>query len=339
MSKTRTVHITGTEQRFTVEEGQTVLDAGLRAGVALPHACKSGACGSCRSTLVEGEAEYEVLGEREPAGESLLLCRALPLTDLEISVPVTPGTSAASVFPARVEKVAALAPEVIGITLKPAPGSAFSFRAGQYVNILMKDGRRRAFSLANAPHSDGLLEMHIRKVAGGEFTAWVFEELREKTLLRLEGPLGDFTRRESVRPMLLVGGGTGFAPLKAIIEEAWGLGETRTIHLVRGARNRADLYLDALPAGWAAEQPTQFRYLPVLSAAEPEDAWRGATGLVHETVLAEYRDLGDWDIYIAGPPAMVEAARRAFLLHGARGDRVFHDPFDFSPERRPRPAP
>lgn len=227
-------------------------------------------------------------------------------------------------------KVEQLSHDVRRLYLKTPDSQRLQFLAGQYIDILLKDGRRRAFSLANAPHDDALLELHIRMIEGGEFTHYVFTELKEKALLRLEGPLGQFYLREdSPRPILMLGGATGFAPLKGMIEHAFHSGIERPIHLYWGVRSRRDLYLHELALAWERQHPN-FRYTPVLSEPQPEDEWQGETGLVHTVVLRDHPDLGNFDIYLSGSPAMVYAARDDFLLQGAKTEQLYSDAFEFA---------
>lgn len=322
---------------FTVAEGESVLDAALRQGVILPYSCRSGTCATCAAQLVSGEIEYPngtppALSEAAATSGQALLCQARPSTDLVIKAQELEGVAdiPARRLPARVVRVEQLAHDVRRLYLKTPPSQRMQFLAGQYIDILLKNGRRRAFSLANAPHDDELLELHVRMVEGGEFTHYVFTELKEKALLRLEGPLGTFFLREdSSRPILMIGGGTGFAPLKGMIEHAFHLGIDRPIHLFWGVRARRDLYLDALPRAWE-RQHSNFRYTPVLSEPLPEDQWDGPTGWVHEEAMRQHPNLGDYDIYMSGPPAMIYAARDAFVAHGAKLEQIYSDAFEYA---------
>lgn len=323
---------------FQVAETETVLDAALREkGSVLPYGCRNGTCGSCMGTILAGEVSYPNgrppgLGEREQAEGKALLCQAQPRSDLVIEArEVRAGQDiVVKTLPCRVERRELLAPDVMRLYLKLPSIERLQFLAGQYVDILLADGRRRGFSLANPPHADELLELHVRHVPGGFFTGFVFNKMKDKALLRLQGPLGTFFLREdSPRPIILIGGGTGFAPLKGMLEHAFHIGLDRPLQLYWGARAKVDLYLDELPRRWAAEHPN-FRYTPVLSEPRPEDGWTGRTGWVHEAVAADYPELSGYDVYMSGPPPMIEAARPAFAAQGLPAEQLFYDSFEFA---------
>lgn len=324
--------------QFQVAEYETILDAALREkGSVLPYGCRNGTCGSCMGTILSGEVVYPdgrppALSEREEAEGKALLCQARPRSDLVIEArEVKSGQDLpVKILPCRVERRELLAPDVMRLYLKPPSAERLQFLAGQYVDILLADGRRRGFSLANAPHADELLELHVRHVPGGFFTDYVFNKMKDKALLRFQGPLGTFfLREESSRPIILMGGGTGFAPLKGILEHAFHIGLDRSLHLYWGARARIDLYLDELPRQWEKERPN-FRYTPVLSEPRPEDDWTGRTGWVHEAVVADYPDLSGYEAYMSGPPAMIDAAKSAFAARGLPENQLFYDSFDYS---------
>ncbi|HEX5340256.1 MAG TPA: CDP-6-deoxy-delta-3,4-glucoseen reductase, partial [Gammaproteobacteria bacterium] len=326
---------------FSVNSGETVLAAALRQGIHLPYGCRTGSCGTCRAHLISGEIAYPegpplALTVLERGYGEAVLCRAVPVTDLVVAAQEIAAMSALRVraFPCRIARMEPLAHDVMAVYLKLPAVSRLGFLPGQYVDVLMADGHRRSFSLANPPHDDKLLELHVRHVPGGHFTTEVFEKLHEGALLRLQGPLGTFFLREdSTRPILMVAGGTGFAPIKAMLRHGWQQGLHREIRFYWGARARRDLYADELLRGWAASQPG-FHYVPVLSEPRPEDDWSGRTGFVHEAVMSDYADLSGFDIYLSGPPPMVEAARQTFPVHGADPRRMFSDAFEFAPEVR-----
>lgn len=329
--------------RFTVNPGESILDAALRQGLVIPYSCRGGTCGSCMGKVVEGAVEYPngqppALSDAEAVVGQALFCQARASSDLTIEVrevrradEIVPRR-----LPCRVAKVEDLAHDVRRLFLRLPANERLQFLAGQYIEILLKDGRRRGFSLANAPHDDEFLELHVRLVPGGEFTRYVFSELKEGALLRFEGPYGQFFLREdSPRPILMMAGGTGFAPLKGIVEHAFELGVERPIHLYWGVRAKRDLYLDELPRRWAEQYPN-FRYTPVLSEPQPEDGWEGRVGLVHNMLLQDYPELAGYDLYASGPPAMIQSARRDFLAHGLPESQLYYDAFEFAADANKR---
>ncbi len=325
--------------RFAVEDGETVLQAAQRAGLALSYSCRAGLCGSCKAIVLEGRCHYphnppSALNAAEQARHAALLCQAVPLTDLLLEV-----REVASVedmprqqISVRVSARDRLAPDVMRLQLQPVAGARMRWLPGQYVEVLLEDSKRRAFSLARAPHEGSELEVHVRHVAGGGFTSWVFDGLAIGDTLRVEGPFGTFVPREdSERPMVLVAGGTGFAPVKAIIEHFLHLGARRPMHLYWGARTDADLYLRPLPERWAAVVPT-LDFHPVISDAMEAERAGTRCGLVHEAVLEDFPDLSGHDVYMCGPPALIDAGRRTFVEAGLPEARLYYDSFDYAPE-------
>ena len=324
--------------QYTVEADDTVLNAALEAGFNLPYGCRNGACGACKGKVMEGTVDHgnyqaHALNEQEKALGMTLFCCAKPLTDLVIEcreVGLKAGIQHKN-LPCRVERKVQLAPDVIAMYLKLPANERLQFLPGQYVEFLLKDGARRAFSLANAPYDDQMLELHLRLIPGGKFTEYVFHEMPEKAILRFEGPFGTFTlREESDKPIIFVAGGTGFAPIKGIIEHALHHHIKRDMVLYWGALARPDLYMSALPEKWAAEN-AHLRYIPVLSAPKEEDGWTGRTGLVHQAVLQDFGDLSAYQVYCCGAPAMVEAAHRDFVAAGLAPEEFFSDAFTFAP--------
>ena len=325
---------------FMAEPGERILEAALRQGVNLPFGCQAGDCGSCRGRILDGALAYPdgrpraLTAAAEAAGEALF-CRAVATSDLRVQASMTApeGELRVRTMPARIEDMQRLSHDMMCLHLKIPEPPGFRFLAGQYIEVLGEDGRRRGFSLANAPGKGGPLELHIRHVPGGRFTDYVFNELRPGAIWRIEGPLGGFwLRHDSDRPALLVGGGSGFAPLKGMLEQAFLDGVRRPLHLFWGAHRREDLYAHQQVLGWTARQP-DFRYTPVL--VEPDDGWQGDTGLVTEAVLRHHPALDGLDVYMSGPPAMIEAGRALFLAHGLAPESFFSDAFEFAPPARP----
>ncbi len=334
MSHQITVRPSG--RQFAAESGESVLDAALRQGFTMPYGCKDGACGSCKGKVLAGSVDHgkaQALTDEEKAAGLALFCCARPQSDLTLECKqLTVATDIpVKTLPARVEQLERLAPDVIVMHLRLPAAERLQFLAGQYVDILLKDGRRRSFSLANAPHDDAFLQLHIRRVPGGVFTGQVFSSMKLRDILRLNGPHGSFYLREdSPKPMILLAGGTGFAPIKAIVEHAIAEQCQRPMFIYWGARTRADLYQNDLPAHWAAEIPN-IRYVPVLSEPAAADSWSGRTGLVHQAVMADFPDLSGHQVYACGAPPMIDAARNDFVgTCRLPEEEFFADAFSYS---------
>jgi CDP-4-dehydro-6-deoxyglucose reductase len=339
------------QQLISVDEGETILDAGLRAGLNLPHSCKAGHCSSCRARIIQGKVTYPSgrplgLMEAEERDGYALLCQARAASpELTVEVRQIRPPSLATIdagqvrsLPCRIERMEALAPDVMAVFLRLPANEEFTFMAGQYVDIMLPQNRRRSFSIANPPHDAKLLELHIRRVAGGQFTEQLFTGMKAKTLLRIEGPLGQFWFREdSPRPAILIGGGTGYAPLRAMLRHLLERGDQRSLHLYWGAQAGTDLYEDAAVRTLAARFPN-LSYTPVLSNPQPQDDWRGRTSWVHAAALADHQDLTAFDIYASGPPAMVEAVRHEFIERGLPQEQLFFDSFDYAPREGSGPG-
>jgi CDP-4-dehydro-6-deoxyglucose reductase, E3 len=310
----RKVRIQPSGHQFDVEQGESVLTAALRQDLVLPYGCRNGACGTCKGKIVEGEVDYGVyqkkaLTEDDKAQGRALFCQARPLTDLVIEARTIGAAKdiQIKVLPCRVQKMERLAEDVIVLYLRLPANERLQFLAGQYIEFLLKDGSRRSFSMGNAPHDDELIQLHVRHVPGGQFTAHVFGKMKERDILRFEGPLGTFFLREdSGKPIVFVASGTGFAPIKSIIEHALRKGVTRPMVLYWGGRRPKDLYMDALAKQWP------ITYVPVVSDALPEDQWTGRTGFVHRAVMEDFPDLSARQVYACGVPVMVDAAKRDF---------------------------
>lgn len=327
---------------FTVSADENLLTAAMNAGFNLPYGCRNGACGACKGQILSGTVEYP---DMQPSGLTVvdmaagkaLFCCANASSDLVIECREVSakGGIKPRILPCRVEKKLQLAHDVVALYLRLPANERLQFMSGQYVEFLLKDGSRRAFSLANAPFDDNLLEIHARLIPGGKFTEYVFHEMPEKAILRIEGPLGSFYLREdSDKPMVMVAGGTGFAPIKGIIEQAFHQGIKRDIVLYWGALSKRDLYLPELPEKWAKAH-ANFKFIPVLSEPLAEDGWQGRTGLVHQAVLDDSLNLAASQVYCCGAPAMVEAAHHDFVANGLPEEEFFSDAFTFAPKKNP----
>ncbi len=329
-----TVTIRPSGHSFSVDADESVLTAALREGFNLPYGCRNGACGSCKGKLLAGRVDYgdyqeTALSELERAQGFALFCCAKPQEDIEIECREVGAARDIPIrkMPCRVQRMERAAEDVMIVELRLPQNERLQYLAGQYLDMVMKDGQRRSFSMANPPHADEFLQLHIRNY-GGAFSKHVFERMKERDILRFEGPYGSFfLREESDKPIILVASGTGFAPIKAIIEHAFHIGLTRPMTLYWGGRRRTDVYLDALASQWAADH-AGFRYVPVLSEPASEDAWNGRTGLVHLAVMADIADLSGYQVYACGNPLMVDAARKDFTTQrGLPGEEFFCDSF------------
>ena len=324
--------------QFDVADGEAILPAAIRQGVGLPYGCRDGACGSCKSRLVAGAVKHgphqlKALSPAEAEQGFILTCCALPQGDCTVQARNVPGAGEYPVLklPTRVIAIDKPAPDVAVLRMQLPANQNLQYRAGQYVEFILRDGSRRSYSMANAPHllgSPPSIELHLRHMPGGKFTDQVFGTLKEKDILRMEGPYGTFFLREdSDKPIVLLASGTGFAPIKALVEHIEHKAITRPVVLYWGCRTRADLYRHEWAEAAAARLPN-LRYVPVLSEPRPEDAWTGRTGFVHQTVMADLPDLAGHQVYACGAPVMVDAARRDFTERcGLPAEEFFADSF------------
>lgn len=345
MSHKITVRPSGRE--FTVEGDETILAAALRSGVGLPYGCKNGACGTCKATALggtwqQGPHSSSALHAEEAANGKLLVCSSRPTSDMEIEARELSGFGDIPIrrMPTRIARIERVAPDVSIVYLQLPAAERLQFRAGQYLEFILKDGTRRSYSMATAPHADEQIALHIRHMPGGVFTDALFgatqPPVKERDILRIEAPLGSFFLREdNARPIVLLASGTGFAPIKAIAEHIFfkrlnhDAPDRPACRIVFywGCRTRRDLYMPQLPEQWAREQPN-FTYIPVLSDALPDDAWTGRTGFVHRAVMQDLPDLSSHQVYACGAPLMVEAARDDFIGKcGLPAEQFFADAF------------
>lgn len=324
--------------QFSAGTELSVLDSAFEAGFLIPHGCRNGACGACKGKIVTGQVDYgnaaeSVLTSADRTAGYALLCCAIPRSDLvlEIANVRRAGDIPVKKLPCRVQVLERLAPDVMKMLLKLPASEPFMFRAGQYIDILLADGQRRSFSIANAPDSgEGCIELHIRKIEQGAFTSHVFNTMKVKDILRFEGPLGAFCLNEAAAPVIMIAGGTGFAPIKAMVEDMIARGVQRSVTLYWGARMQSGLYMDALAREWASKLEG-FRYIPVLSESPPDEGWQGRKGLVHEAVLEDMDDLSGHEVYICGAPQMIEVARSTLIaLRKLPENAFFADAFTFS---------
>ena len=336
MSFTVTVQPSG--RSFSVERDEPILYAAIRQGIGLPYGCKDGACGSCKCRLLEGRVIHGVhqakaLSADEEAAGFTLTCCAAAQTDVIIEARTVPGAGEFPVrkMPVRVMAMARPAPDVAVLTMQLPANDPLRYHAGQYVEFILRDNARRSYSMANAPHTQAdkpFIELHIRHMPGGKFTDHVFGAMKEKEILRVEGPFGSFFLREdSDKPIVLLASGTGFAPIKALIEHMQFKGITRPTALYWGGRRPGDLYLHDWVLARAAEMP-HLTYVPVVSDATPEDAWTGRTGFVHQAVMDDFADLSGHQVYACGAPIVVDSARDAYSAQrGLPAEEFYADSF------------
>lgn len=331
-----TITVQPSGRSFEADAGETVLTAGIRQGIGLPYGCKDGACGSCKvkklsGHMVIGPHQSKALSAEEEAAGYVLTCCGTATSDvvLESRQVTHAGAFPIRKMPARVARLEPLAHDVMRMQLQLPANSVIQYHAGQYVEIILRDGSLRSYSMAGAPHTlmvDGapMVDLHIRHMPGGKFTDHVFGAMKEKEILRIEGPYGSFHLQDDApNPIILLASGTGFAPIKAIIEHMQFMGITRSAVLYWGGRRPRDLYMQAWVRGKLAEMP-HLQYVPVVSEALPEDEWTGRTGLVHQAVLHDWPDLSGHQVYACGTPAMVEAARRDFARQAGLPEEQFY---------------
>ena len=311
---------------FTVEEDETVLEAAIRQGVQLPYGCKNGACGSCKGKLLEGRMEHgdhsqSALSTLDETAGATLLCCAHPKSNVLIDVREIQGGGDIPVrkVPCRVQAIAYPSDDVAILQLQLPASERFQFLAGQYVEFLLKDNKRRAYSIASPPHQEGSIELHIRHLPGGLFTDALFgqgadgKSIKEKDILRFEGPQGIFFLREDTqKPIIFLASGTGFAPIKSILLHMRQKKIDRQVYFYWGGRRPKDLYMDTLCQEFASTIP-RFHYIPVVSEAQPDDHWTGRTGFVHHAVMADFPNLSAFQVYACGAPIVIQSAQTDFL--------------------------
>lgn len=329
-----TVHPSG--HQFEVDEGEAILDAAMRQNIELPYGCRGGACGACAGFVVKGDVYYDddpiALDDDMKANKQALFCVCKTSGDIEISIDEIEGQASFEVkqINCHVHSKEHLSHDVISLKINLDNNERLQYHAGQYIEFLLEDGKHRAFSIANAPHNDDVIELHIRHVEGGMFTDFLFEDMPDDSSLKIQGPLGSFYLREDRhRPIIMMGGGTGFGPLKAMIEHIEHVGFDQPIHMFMGVRALRDLYMDDMTQQWIKNN-SNFTFTAVLSDPMEDDNWQGETGFVHQAVANKFPQLSAFDIYMSGPPPMVNAAVDLFTKLGASKDDMFSDAFEYS---------
>lgn len=335
---TFTISVQPSGRSFEAQPDEPMLVAGIRQGVGLPYGCKDGACGSCKCKLLSGRVTHgphqsKALSAEEEASGYVLTCCGVAQSDvvLESRQVTEAGAFPIKKMPVRVSALERASDDVMIVRLQLPAADAFQYHAGQYIEFMLRDGDRRSYSMATAPHTQSQapsMELHLRHMPGGKFTDHVFGNMKEKEILRIEGPYGSFFLREdSDKPIVLLASGTGFAPIKAMLEHMQFKGIARPTTLYWGGRRPADLYQH----DWLMDQLTHMphlRYVPVVSDALPEDAWTGRTGFVHLAVLQDFPDLSGHQVYACGAPIVVDSARSAYIAQaGLPAEEFFADAF------------
>ncbi|SSY80388.1 2Fe-2S iron-sulfur cluster-binding protein [Alysiella crassa] len=324
------ITVSPSQTQFTAQPNETILSAAIRNGINLPHSCQSGVCGSCAAKLVSGKiqqsGEYDdyVLSADEIAAGTILLCCSQADGDVTVDMPSYAGAKAIAIrtLPARVAGVD-IRGDVAILTVALPKAPPFQFYAGQYMEILLKDGSR-SYSIANAPNQTGTLEFHVRHHVGGLFSPQLFSgSLKSGAIIRLRGPLGSFYLNEDTadKPLILLATGTGFAPIKSILAQLAQTQPTRRVHVYHGTRFADGLYDENALRELLAQLPNT-QYTPVLS--RPDDAWTGATGYVTESVLRDYADLSGHEVYACGSPDMVRDSKVAFVAQAGLPENAFY---------------
>lgn len=329
------ISIANEDAQFHCETNQPILDAALQQGITLSYGCKNGMCGSCKGELIRGDINYpngqpDGISDEEVGRNEVLFCKATPLSDLHIKVKIIHPEVEYEVkkLPAKVKEINYLSDDVIEMILQLPAIEPFNFKAGQWIYFVLKDGRKRAFSIANRPDDKNELQLQIRHAFGGIFTDFVFNNLKPGALLQIEGPHGTFFYQQDERPILLVAGGTGFAPIKGILEDILQHNPQQKIHLFWGVRSEKDLYLQDLVKQWVNDH--SIRFTPVLSEPDTDSQWAGETGFVHQAVVQQYPRLAEYAIYMAGPPQMIESCKQSFVQAGLDETYLYYDSFDYS---------
>ena len=348
---TYTITVQPSGRSFEAEPAETMLAAGIRQGIGLPYGCKDGACGSCKckkisGTVTHGPHQDKALSAQEEADGYVLTCCGTATSDvvLESRQVTHAGAFPIKKMPARVALLEKLSPDVVRLKLQLPANDIIQYHAGQYVEFILRDGARRSYSMANAPHTliesgAPMVDLHIRHMPGGKFTDHVFGAMKEKEILRIEGPYGSFHLQESPKPIVLLASGTGFAPIKAIIEHMQFMGITREAVLYWGGRRPHDLYMNDWVQARCAEMPN-LTYVPVVSDALPEDGWSGRTGFVHLAVLQDFADLSGHQVYACGSPIVVDSARADYVAKaGLPEHEFFADAFTSEADKAPPESP
>ncbi len=322
---------------INVQENETILDAALRQGIILAYGCKNGGCGTCKAKIPQGDYRCTdtLLNTGERNQGLALLCSTYAQSDLSIEAKILEGIANTQIkkMPCRVLSLEKITEDIMQVKLQLPTNQNFAFTAGQYIDLLLKNNVRRSYSIASQP-SDNIIELHIRHMSGGLFTDSLFGKtentLKERDILRFDGPLGTFFVRDHQKPLLFLASGTGFAPIKSMINQLHIQQDQRPITLYWGGRRPQDLYALDICKEWQNQQNylSSFKFIPVVSNALPEDAWKGRSGFLHHAVMEDIPNMSEYDVYACGAPIMIDSARKDFIEHcNLNADAFFADAF------------
>jgi len=332
------------EKQFTCGEDETILAAALRQGIALRYGCKHGGCGTCKALIVEGEVDQPeastfALMDFEREQGMALLCSAYPLGDIAIELSdyeesELEGGAPIGKFLAEVGTLEDLTHDIVDLKLGLIEPSRISFKAGQYVDVLVPGTTEtRSYSMANPPSRDSEVELIVKLMAGGLFSEYLRGQLKAGDRLTLEGPYGTFHLRDDDRQALFIAGGSGMAPMLSLLRDMAEKRDCRPVTFFYGARTKRDLFhLDEL-SGFAKRLPG-FRFVPALSEPAPGDEWEGATGLITEVVAREVPDVHGMEAYLCGPSVMIDAAIAMLVRLGVKEHDIHFDKFVTKAETR-----
>ena len=311
-----------TNVSFDADSNETVLDSALQNNIHLEHSCKNGDCGVCTATIVSGCVQIEC-GESRDSGE-FLTCTSKPLDNLEIEVQYFPELSNIQKrnIPVKIDSCNLVANDVLKLLFRVPPNLKLNYLPGQYVDLSYKEVVR-SYSIANAKLENGMIELHVRYVPNGKMSALLFNNLQKNTLMRLYGPHGTFFVRDDSAPIIFLAGGTGYAPIKAMVQGLLKENCQRDIYIYWGVASVDGLYCNA-PEVWSNEHEN-IRYIPVVSGNTK--TWKGRVGLVHKAVASDFGDLSEFHVYACGSPVMIDAAKQSFLQKGLKKDRFYSDAF------------
>jgi CDP-4-dehydro-6-deoxyglucose reductase len=306
----------------------TVLDTALAAGFFPKHSCRRGDCRACETRVVSGTVRYAtgVIPDGLKS-DHCLTCLAIPTADVALDAPEVasvPGRRIVKVG-ARVTSVDRVSEDVAVVRVQTPTGGEFKFDPGQYLDVVLRDGARRSYSMANAPTEDGQVEWHIRAMPAGSFSQHVYQNLKARDLLRIEGPFGSFTLRDTAAPLIFLASGTGYAPIASMMRAHGESLAKRGATFYWGGRREEDLYAMEEATAWA-DSAAGFKFVPVLSDSDVD--WQGRTGFVHEAVQKDHPDLSGFEVYACGNPLMIDAARHTFRTEcGLVENNFFSDSF------------